>query len=229
VRYQAVSKSCDLVSSLLSRRSRQRRTSRRQRRLRPSNGDSQWSGTSSKSDSSLSFWARSRRRGGPRHGDALAVGEGVRVQRHVPPPGGLTLGVKVRHRSRLRVIAAGAGLVGPSGSPLLAELARRGGMAGCSGLGAGPSRALAGLAKRYRRHEPGRVLVDLRCPWPVAGESIANLATLRQQPGLFGQVTSTPPPGGWRRRSRSRCWSGCWRPGPKPGPGSGPGGWGPSG
>jgi hypothetical protein len=57
-------------------------------------------------------------------------------------------------------------------------------------------RALAGLAKRRRRHDPGRVLVDLAVTLADGGECIADLATLRQQPDLFGQVASTPT--AWR-------------------------------
>src|ERR1039458_4405308 len=68
---------------------------------------------------------------------------------------GITLGVKSSHRPRLGVSADGAGLVGHAGSWLLAEVAERG------GLDAGLSKALAGLAKRRRRHDRGRVLVDL--------------------------------------------------------------------
>jgi hypothetical protein len=80
--------------------------------------------------------------------------------------------------------------VGHAGSRLLAEVAER------SGLDAGLSEALAGLAKRRRRHDPGRVLVDLAVTLADGGECIADLATLRQQPDLFGQVASTPT--AWR-------------------------------
>jgi hypothetical protein len=68
----------------------------------------------------------------------------------------------------------------------MAELAER------SGLDQGLSKALAPLVKRRRRHDPGRVLVTLA----DGGECIADLATLRQQPDLFGQVASTPT--AWR-------------------------------
>jgi hypothetical protein len=68
----------------------------------------------------------------------------------------------------------------------LAELAER------SGLDAEISKALAPLVKRPRRHDPGRVLVDLAVTLADGGECIADLATLRQQPDLFGQVASTP-------------------------------------
>jgi hypothetical protein len=73
----------------------------------------------------------------------------------IPTWESITLRVKFSRRPGLRVRADGAGLVGHAGSRLLAEVAERG------GLDAGLSKALAGLAKRRRRHDPGRALVDL--------------------------------------------------------------------
>ena len=52
------------------------------------------------------------------------------------------------------------------------------------------------LVKRRRRHDPGQVLADLAVTLADGGECIADLATLRQQPDLFGQVASTPT--AWR-------------------------------
>jgi hypothetical protein len=100
------------------------------------------------------------------------------------------LGVKFSHRPRVRVGADGAGLVGHAGSQLLAQMVER------SGLDVGLSKALSGVAKRRRRHDPGRVLVDLAVTLADGGECIADLATLRQQPDLFGLVASTPT--AWR-------------------------------
>ena len=108
----------------------------------------------------------------------------------IPTWEGITLRVKFSDRPRLRVEADGTGLVGHSGSRLLAELAGR------SGLDAGLSKALTPLVKRRRRHDPGRVLADLAVTLADGGECIAVLATLRQQPDLFGQVASTPT--AWR-------------------------------
>ena len=62
---------------------------------------------------------------------------------------GTTLRVKFSDRPRLRVEADGTGLVGHSGSRLLAELAGR------SGLDQGLSKALTPLVQRRRRHDPG--------------------------------------------------------------------------
>lgn len=89
----------------------------------------------------------------------------------IPTKEGITLRVKFNHRPRVVVRADRAGLVGHAGSRLLAEVAER------SGLEAALSCALAPVSKRVRRHDPARVLVDL--------------AVIRQQPELFGQVAST--------------------------------------
>ncbi len=93
--------------------------------------------------------------------------------------------VKSNYRPRVPVRADGAGLVGHAGSRLLAEVAER------SGLEAALSRALAPMAKRVRRHDPARVLVDLAITLAAGGECISDLAVIRQQPDLFGQVAST--------------------------------------
>ncbi len=129
--------------------------------------------------------------------------------------------VKFNHRPRVVVRADGEGLVGHAGSRLLAELAER------VGLEAELSKALAPLAKRRRRHNPARVLVDLAITLADGGECISDLAVLRQQPELFGKVASTPT--AWRvldsidermlgrltaavARTRARVWSCGLRP-----------------
>ena len=56
--------------------------------------------------------------------------------------------------------------------------------------------ALAPMAQRVRRHDPARVLVDLAMTLAAGGECISDLAVIRQQPELFGQVASTPT--AWR-------------------------------
>src|SRR5487761_104986 len=138
----------------------------------------------------------------------------------IPTWEGITLRVKFSDRPRLRVRADGSGLVGHAGSRLLAELAER------SGLSQGLSKTLAPLVKRRRRHDPGRVLVDLAVTLADGGECIADLATLRQQPDLFGEVASTPT--AWRVLAsieeplleRLELAPG---PAPGPGPSTGPG------
>jgi hypothetical protein len=100
------------------------------------------------------------------------------------------LGVKFNRRPGVVVRGDGEGLVGHAGSRLLAELAER------SGLEAELSKAVWGMARRARLHSPAGVLVDLAVTLADGGECISDLATLRQQPELFGRVASTPT--AWR-------------------------------
>jgi hypothetical protein len=84
------------------------------------------------------------------------------------------------------------------------------------------------LHRRHLAKESGWVLADLAVTLADGGECIADLATLRQQPDLFGQVASTPT--AWRlldsieepllerlqaarARARARAWA--WGMGPK--------------
>ena len=53
------------------------------------------------------------------------------------------------------------------------------------------SPALAGRRQRRGGHDPGRVLVDVAVMLADGGEAISDLAVLRDQPGLFGEVAST--------------------------------------
>jgi hypothetical protein len=95
-----------------------------------------------------------------------------------------------RRRPRVRVTADGHGLVSRAGTRLLADLAER------CGLGADLSAALAPIVKAPRRHGPGEVLVDLAVTLAGGGEYVSDLKTLREQPGLFGEVASQPT--AWR-------------------------------
>jgi hypothetical protein len=67
---------------------------------------------------------------------------------------------------------------------MLADLAE------VTGLSTAMSEALAPLRKRDRGHDPGRVAVDVAVMLADGGEAIADLAVLRNQPGLFGLVAS---------------------------------------
>ena len=59
-----------------------------------------------------------------------------------------------------------------------------------SGLTAGLSAAMAPTKQRRRGHDRGRVLVDLAVMLADGGEAISDLAVLRDQPNLFGEVAS---------------------------------------
>src|SRR3989442_1019790 len=91
-----------------------------------------------------------------------------------------------KQRPPLKVTADGKGVVSHAGSRLLAE------MADASGLTDALSEAMAPICKRARRHDPGRVLVDLAVTLRDGGDALSDLVTLRNQPGVFGAVASVP-------------------------------------
>ena len=72
------------------------------------------------------------------------------------------------------------------GARLLADLAD------AVGLTASLSVAMAPTKQRRRGHDRGDVLVDLAVAIADGAETISDLATLRDQPDLFGAVASHP-------------------------------------
>jgi len=84
----------------------------------------------------------------------------------------------------------GRGVVGHAGARLLADIAD------VTGLTSGFGDALAPLRQRRSGHDPGRIAVDLAVMLADGAEAIADLATLRNQPALFGPVASDPT--AWR-------------------------------
>jgi hypothetical protein len=137
------------------------------------------------------------------------------------------LRVQATKRARVEVTADGDGVVGHAGALLLSELADRLGLSGGLDRWAGrgqPERA---------RHRSGRVLADVAVMLADGGDCLSDLAALRDQPEVFGQVASTPT--AWRvlerlaqagerglaglrvarARARARAWrSGAWVDGP---------------
>jgi hypothetical protein len=87
-------------------------------------------------------------------------------------------------RPRLRVTGGAENVVAHAGSRLLCDLADE------LGLTDGLSAGMAPTKQRRRGHDRGRVLVDLAVMLAGGGETISDLATLRDQPGLFGEVAS---------------------------------------
>ena len=81
----------------------------------------------------------------------------------------------------------GAGVVGHAGAALLRELADRLELTGALGWRAPQGR---------RRHPDAAVLRDLAVMLADGGDCLSDLAVLRDQPELFGQVASTPT--AWR-------------------------------
>jgi hypothetical protein len=88
------------------------------------------------------------------------------------------------------VTADGEGLVGHAGVVLLVELADRPGLRWIAGSLDGSR------AARSVRHRAGKVLADLAVMLADGGDCLSDLAALRDQPGLFGPVASTPT--AWR-------------------------------
>lgn len=88
------------------------------------------------------------------------------------------------------VTADGAGDV-----TLHAESALPADLAEVTGLSHAFRDALSGLSSaRGSRHDPRRVLVELRVTLSDGGEAISDRAVLRDQPDLFGPVASTAKP-----------------------------------
>jgi hypothetical protein len=81
------------------------------------------------------------------------------------------------------VTTDGVGVVGHAGAALLRELADRLGLTGALGW--------RGLQGRRRRHPDPAVLRDLAVVLADGGDCLSDLAALRDQPELFGQVAST--------------------------------------
>jgi Transposase DDE domain group 1 len=82
------------------------------------------------------------------------------------------------------VTTGGRGVVNHAGARLLADLAD------ATGLTAALSVAMAPTKQRRRGHDRGEVLVDLAVMIADGGETISDLAVLRDQPSLFGEVAS---------------------------------------
>jgi len=88
------------------------------------------------------------------------------------------------------VTADGRGVASHAGARLLSDLAD------AVGLTAGLSTAMAPTKQRRRGHDRGEVLVDVAVTIADGGDAISDLAVLRDQPDLFGEVASTPT--AWR-------------------------------
>jgi len=90
----------------------------------------------------------------------------------------------IKHRPRVKMTGGGTGLVNHAGARLLADLADK------VGLTAGLSVAMAPTKQRRRGHDRGEVLVDLAVAIADGATTISDLAVLRNQPELFGDVAS---------------------------------------
>ena len=91
-----------------------------------------------------------------------------------------------RRYPRLKITTGGTGIVNHVGARLLGDLADQ------VGLTAALSSAMAPTKQRRRGHDRGEVLVDVAVMLADGGETISDVAVLRDQPGLFGDVASHP-------------------------------------
>jgi hypothetical protein len=91
-----------------------------------------------------------------------------------------------RNSTRLRLLVTGDGknVAAHAGSRVLCDLAD------ALGLTGGLSAAMAPTKQRRRGHDRGQVLVDVAVMLADGGEAISDLAVLRDQPSLFGEVAS---------------------------------------
>ena len=122
--------------------------------------------------------------------------------------------------ARVAVTLDGKGVASHVGSLLLAELADRVGLTEAFSAGMGPA------VKRRRRRDPGVVLTHLAVMLADGGDALSDLAVLRNQPDLFGQVASDSTAfrllsSGWvadaveqgRARAHARAWAAGAAPG----------------
>jgi hypothetical protein len=88
--------------------------------------------------------------------------------------------------ARVAVSADGRGLVSQAGAVLLWETMR------VTGLARGLSENLARWRAPRAVHDPGKVVADLAAAVALGGDCLADIAVLREQPGLAGPVASDP-------------------------------------
>ena len=89
-------------------------------------------------------------------------------------------------RPFVKITGDGIGIASHAGTRLLADLAD------AVGLNTAMSAAMAMTKQRRRGHDRGEVLVDLAVAIADGAETISDLAVLRNQPELFGEVASHP-------------------------------------
>jgi Transposase DDE domain group 1 len=86
----------------------------------------------------------------------------------------------------VRVDAAGSGLVSQAGGVVLVDTVR------AVGLDAALSQALARWRRPLAIHDPAKVVLDLAVGLALGGDCLADIALLRERPGVFGPVASDP-------------------------------------
>ena len=87
-----------------------------------------------------------------------------------------------RRFRRVQVVAGSESLISSAGGSLLAQTAA------VSGLDRALSAELAPWRAGRARHDPGKVVLDLAVAIALGGDCLADLAVVRAQPDLFGEV-----------------------------------------
>jgi Transposase DDE domain group 1 len=88
--------------------------------------------------------------------------------------------------TKITASADGRGLVSQAGAVLLWETLR------VTGLGRGLSAALERWRAPRAVHDPGKIIADLAASVALGGDCLADIAVLREQPGLAGPVAPDP-------------------------------------
>jgi Transposase DDE domain group 1 len=89
-----------------------------------------------------------------------------------------------RRRPSVKITGGGTGVVNHAGARLLFDLADE------VGLSSALSAAMAPTKQRRGGHDRGEVLVDVAVMLADGGDTISDVAVLRDQPDLFGDVAS---------------------------------------
>jgi len=88
--------------------------------------------------------------------------------------------------ARVTVSSDGKGMVSQAGAVLLWETLR------VTGLGRNLSQGLSRWRAPRAVHDPGKIVADLAAAVALGGDCLADIAVLREQPGLAGPVASDP-------------------------------------
>ena len=86
----------------------------------------------------------------------------------------------------VRTDTAGSGVVSHAGAVLLCDTLRT------TGLDRGLSRTLGRWRRPTAVHDPGKIVCDLAVSLALGGDCLADIATLRESPQVFGLVASDP-------------------------------------
>ncbi|MFE9825177.1 IS1380 family transposase [Streptomyces sp. NPDC005791] len=93
---------------------------------------------------------------------------------------------RIESYPRVHIEGGGRAVVSQAGGVLLVETVRK------SGLDTAISAALAPWRRPRAVHDPGKILLDVALAVALGGDCLADVATLRAEPAVFGPVASDP-------------------------------------